>query len=78
MTSEQRACIIRLRNQGMGYTAIAKAAGVPKDTVKFYCRRNSLGRQLAQPTYETGSKRCPHWGKKITIEEILREAEEDI
>ena len=26
MTSEQRECVVRLRNQGMGYTAIAKAA----------------------------------------------------
>ena len=39
MTSEQRECVVRLRNQGMGYTAIAKAA---KDILSLTLSKNCL------------------------------------
>ncbi len=43
MTTEQKDTIARLRKDGQGYTAIAKAAGLTKDCVKIWCQRHGLG-----------------------------------
>ena len=42
MTTEQRERIGSLRQEGYGYTAIAKAIGLTKDGVKAYCRAHGL------------------------------------
>ena len=42
MTNEQRMKITDLRHQGYGYTAIANAVGLSKDSVKAYCRNHGL------------------------------------
>lgn len=47
MTNEQRTKITRLRHQGYGYTAIANAVGLSKDSVKAYCRKHGLGGKVA-------------------------------
>ena len=40
MTTEQKSQIFALRAQGCGYSTIAKAMELNKDTVKSFCRRN--------------------------------------
>ena len=45
MTNEQKEIIMRLRVEGHGYTAVANIVGLPKDTVKSFCRRNGLAGQ---------------------------------
>ena len=42
MTNEQRKEITDLRHQGYGYTAIANAVGLSKDSVKAFCRNHGL------------------------------------
>ena len=42
MTDEQKEKIIRFRSMGRGYADIGKELGISKDTVKSFCRRNSL------------------------------------
>ncbi len=64
MTKEQKDTIIRLRAEGQGYTAIAKETGVPKETVKTFCRRNSLGGMAVQPR-RNADGRCPQCGKEV-------------
>ena len=47
MTNEQRIKITNLRHQGYGYTAIANAVGLSKDSVKAYCRNHGLAGEVA-------------------------------
>lgn len=42
MNIQQKTEIASLRSQGYGYTKIAQALGLSKNTVKSYCKRNSL------------------------------------
>lgn len=42
MNTQQKTEITSLRSQGFGYTKIAQALGLSKNTVKSYCRRNNL------------------------------------
>lgn len=42
MTDAQREQIRVMRDQGMGYTAIARTAGLSKDSVKAFCRSHGL------------------------------------
>ena len=46
MTNEQRMKITNLRHQGYGYTAIANAVGLSKDSVKAYCRNHGLAGEV--------------------------------
>ena len=46
MTEKQRHEIMRLRREGLGYTAVANRLGISKDTVKSFCRRNGLAGEL--------------------------------
>ena len=50
MTKGEKLLIAQYRAQGMGYTAIADALGLPKNTVKSFCRRNGLGKDSVQAT----------------------------
>ncbi len=47
MTNQQKEQITALRLQGYGYTTIANAVGISKDSVKAYCRRHGLGGKVA-------------------------------
>lgn len=42
MTNEQKERITALRHQGHGYTTIANAVGLSKDSVKAFCRNHGL------------------------------------
>ncbi len=42
MTNEQRERIVIMRQDGCGYTTIAKTVGLTKDSVKAYCRAHDL------------------------------------
>ena len=42
MTDSQKQEILSLRKQGFGYMKIAQELGISQNTVKSYCRRNSL------------------------------------
>jgi len=48
MTNEQRKRIAIMRQDGYGYTTIAKAVGLIKDNVKAYCRTHDLAGIKAQ------------------------------
>lgn len=63
VTDEQKEKIIRFRKQGRGYTDIGKELGVPKDTVKSFCRRNGL--TSAEILITDSADRCRECGTKI-------------
>lgn len=42
MLQEDKEKILKMRIQGLGYKAIALALGISRDSVKSYCKRNSL------------------------------------
>ncbi len=60
MTDSQKEMIIRCRKNGMGYTEVARATGISKDTVKSFCRRNKLGGSI-----DCSGARCPQCGKEL-------------
>lgn len=63
MTDEQKEKIIRFRRMGRGYADIGKELGISKDTVKSFCRRNSLT-SADLPTVDTAD-RCRECGVEI-------------
>ena len=69
MTEEQKLQIIRLRNEGCGYTTVADKLGMSKDTVKSFCRRNGLNGKAVQtmPVADIGSV-CRECGKPVVQE----------
>lgn len=42
MNTDQKNRISQMRRSGQSYNQIANELGIPKDTVKTYCRRNGL------------------------------------
>lgn len=66
LTDEQKFQIEALRLRGTGYSAIADALGLSKDTVKSYCKRNKMGGVRAvQKTPASFGTRCPQCGREI-------------
>ena len=65
MTNEQKERISKMRTEGKGYTAIAKAVGLSKETVKSWCKRNDMGGQLVWQAARNAGKICPQCGGKI-------------
>lgn len=65
MTTEQKEIITRLRKDGQGYTAIANTVGIPKETVKSFCRRSNLGGSSSLPNRNAERNKCPQCGQKI-------------
>lgn len=63
VTDEQKEKIIRFRKMGRGYTDIGKELGISKDTVKSFCRRNSL--TSADISVTDNQDRCRECGKEI-------------
>ncbi len=71
MTEEQKLQIIRFRNEGYGYTAVADKLGISKDTVKSFCRRNgqngkAVRTQIKNTVMGMGCREC---GKELPQEE---------
>lgn len=64
MTESQKTQIRKMRNEGYGYIRIANALGLSENTVKSYCRRNSLAGQVIVKETETKDK-CRQCGKKL-------------
>ena len=68
MNTQQKTEIASLRSKGYGYTKIAQALGLSKNTIKSYCRRNNLSGAALESadvpplvlTY------CAECGKEIT------------
>ena len=50
--------IRRLRFEGLTYSAIAKATGIPMNTVKAHCRRNGIYVQGQQVEEKPHCKQC--------------------
>ena len=68
MTNEQRMKIADLRHQGYGYTAIANAVGLSKDSVKAYCRNHGLAGVKAETNspVEITTDVCLNCGAALT------------
>ena len=68
MTNEQRMKIADLRHQGYGYTAIANAVGLSKDSVKAYCRNHGLAGVKAETNspVEITTDVCLNCGTALT------------
>lgn len=64
MTDEQKRKITALRQEGLGYTAIARRMNISKDTVKGFCRRNGLAGQRDTGTV-AAKDRCRECGKSL-------------
>ena len=58
ITEEQKNAVIKCRNNGWGYGAIAKEIGLTKDTVVAFCRRNGLTGNMAGKVPEKTGSRC--------------------
>ena len=67
MTNEQREHITTMRLGGIGYTAIAKAVGLSKDSVKAYCRTHGLAGIKAQSNTRISPTQrfCLNCGKSL-------------
>lgn len=63
MTDEQKEKIARFRRMGRSYSDIGKELGIPKDTVKSFCRRNSL--TSVDISVEDNQDRCRECGRII-------------
>ena len=65
MTNQQREKITELRVRGLGYTAIANAVGLSKDSVKAYCRSHHLGKNTDHSADYSPAQLCLHCGKEL-------------
>lgn len=72
VTNGQRAEVIRLRQEGIGYAAIASKLGISANTVKSFCRRNGLAGCVEEkkPTMEEGY--CRECGRKLVQPEKMK------
>lgn len=72
MTNEQKSTIMRLRSEGCKYAAIAEVVGLSINTVKSYCRRQSINAAVAAPPDENGVPLCKQCGKPLEHMPILK------
>lgn len=77
MTDEQKRKVSDLRRSGIGYTETARLAGVSRDAVRSFCRRNGLAGEMAgagQP--EAGEQPqegcCRECGKPLQQKEGIK------
>lgn len=61
MTTDQKEQIRAMRLQGLGYGKIAQALGISSNTVRSFCRRNSLCGDTTKNSF------CKQCGKAIKI-----------
>lgn len=71
MTDEQKKKITALRQEGMGYMAIARQMDISKDTVKSFCRRNGLAGERA-PAAKKQIPKCKECGKPLRQAEGMK------
>lgn len=50
--------LVRLRQEGCGYAAIAKMLDLSRDTVRSFCRRNGLSGEMAKGQAEEPPQGC--------------------
>ena len=67
MTLDQKNTIVLMRTERYSYKAISDAIGVPKETVKSFCRRNNLGKEYIQTAAEEKTGICPQCGNPVAI-----------
>ena len=65
MTKGEKLLIAQYRAQGMGYTAIAGVLGLPKNTVKSFCQRNSLGKDTTVLPENVSDHICRQCGEVL-------------
>ena len=58
MNNQERHEIQRLRTHGYSYKKIAKALGVSENTIKSFCRRNSMGGVASDDITAQASDQC--------------------
>ena len=80
MTKDQKHAIEALRHEGAGYGAIAAQLGIPRETVKTFCRRNNLctgALQRARTAPPIPNRRTvfTQHGSRITCEVTISYAE---
>ena len=80
MTKDQKHAIEALRHEGAGYGAIAARLGIPRETVKTFCRRNnlctgSLQRMSAAPPIPNPRTVFQQHGPRIVCEITVSYAE---
>lgn len=63
MTDEQKNMIEMYRRKGVGYKQIAKEMGISANSVKSYCRRNSLNSDALKEQQQESI--CENCGKSI-------------
>ena len=69
MNIQQKTEIASLRSKGFGYTKIAQALGLSKNTVKSYCKRNNLSAAALENSDDMPKLTpsfCMECGKDIT------------
>jgi len=64
MTEEQKKKVSDLRRAGIGYTETARLAGVSRDAVRSFCRRNGLAGEMAGTGQPTDGQ-CRECGKPL-------------
>ena len=72
MTEEQKNMVIKRRNSGLGYGAIAKKTGLTKDAVVAFCRRNGLVGNMAGKAQEGTGSRCKECGAVLVQAEGMK------
>ncbi|MCR5355776.1 MAG: RNA polymerase subunit sigma-70 [Lachnospiraceae bacterium] len=65
MTTDTRDQILQLRNEGMGYQAIANAVGEKRDAVRYICKSRGLGGKATEKMISDG-RICKNCGIEIT------------
>lgn len=68
MTSEQKEQITQLRSNGCGYMKISQMMNISVNTVKSYCRRNEIEKNVpAESDMQKNEQHiCRNCGKKVT------------
>ena len=64
MNDIQRKKIEEMRSKGCGYSEIAKALSISRDTIKTFCRRNNITVKRTDTPKDT-SGTCPECGKAL-------------
>lgn len=65
MTQEQQEQIRELRRKGTGYRNIAAETGIPRDTVRSFCKRNGLDGYASEMGKAGEEGRCRYCGKAL-------------
>jgi len=68
MTSEEKREAVRLRHSGLSYSKIAATLNISENTVKSFCRRNSISGSASTHTDEADKKDiggCKQCGKSL-------------